>query len=96
VHIGTQGGAQVLGLPGVGTLAVGQAADLAIYTLDQPRYFGLHDPAIGPVASGGRCNLRAVLVQGRVVLENDQIPGLDMAELGAQAQAFVKSVLARL
>lgn len=96
VHIGTQGGAQVLGLPGVGTLAVGQAADLAIYTLDQPRHFGLHDPAIGPVASGGRCSLRAVLVQGRVVLENDQIPGLDMAELGAQAQAFVKSVLARL
>jgi 8-oxoguanine deaminase len=94
VHIGTAGGARVLGLGGVGTLQVGMAADLAVYTLDQPRHFGLHDAAIGPVASGGRTSLRAVLVQGRVVVENDAIPGLDMAQLQADAQAFVNTLLA--
>jgi 8-oxoguanine deaminase len=94
VHIGTAGGARVLGLGGVGTLQVGMAADLAVYTLDQPRHFGLHDPAIAPVASGGRTGLRAVLVQGRVVVENDAIPGLDMAQLQADAQAFVSTLLA--
>jgi 8-oxoguanine deaminase len=73
----------------VGTLAVGQAADIAIYSLDQPRHFGLHDPAIGPVAGGGRPTLRALLVQGRVVVENDAIPGLDMARLRQEAQALV-------
>ena len=93
VHIGTAGGARVLGLPGVGTLQVGMAADIAVYDLDQPRHFGLHDPAIGPVASGGRPTLRALLVQGRVVVENDTIPGLDMAQLRAEAQAFVKTML---
>ena len=93
VHIGTAGGARVLGLAGVGTLQPGMAADLAVYDLDQPRHFGLHDPAIGPVASGGRCTLRALLVQGRVVVENDQIPGLDMAQLRADAQAFVHTLL---
>ena len=93
VHIGTAGGARVLGLAGVGTLQVGMAADLAVYDLDQPRYFGLHDPAIGPVASGGRPTLRALLVQGRVVVENDAIPGLDLAQLRAQAQAFVRTML---
>ena len=93
VHIGTAGGARVLGLPGVGTLQVGMAADIAVYDLDQPRHFGLHDPAIGPVASGGRPTLRALLVQGRVVVENDTIPGLDMAQLRADAQAFVKTML---
>ena len=93
VHIGTAGGARVLGLPGVGTLQVGMAADIAVYDLDQPRHFGLHDPAIGPVASGGRPTLRALLVQGRVVVENDLIPGLDMAQLRAEAQAFVKTML---
>jgi cytosine/adenosine deaminase-related metal-dependent hydrolase len=92
VRIGTAGGARMLGLDGVGTLAVGQAADLAIYDLDQPRYFGLHDPAIGPVASGGRPTVRAVLVQGRVVVENDRIPGLDMAQLRHDAQALVRSM----
>jgi cytosine/adenosine deaminase-related metal-dependent hydrolase len=89
VHIATAGGARVLGLDGVGTLEVGMAADIALYDLDQPRHFGLHDPAIAPVASGGRCTLRALLVQGRIVVENDALPGLDLAQLRADAQALV-------
>jgi cytosine/adenosine deaminase-related metal-dependent hydrolase len=89
VHIGTAGGARLLGLPAVGTLEVGQAADIAVYDLDQPRHFGLHDEAIGPVASGGRCSLRALLVQGRVVVQDDVIPGLDLAQLRRDARALV-------
>ena len=92
VHIGTAGGAQVLGLDGVGTLRVGQAADLAVYDLDQPRHFGLHDTALAPVASGGRPTLRALLVHGRIVVENDIIPALDMAELRREAHAFVELI----
>ena len=92
VHIGTAGGARVLGLPGIGTLAPGMAADIAVYDLDQPRHFGLLDPAIGPVASGGRPTLRALLVQGRVVVENDQIPGLDLAQLRRDATAFIATL----
>ena len=93
VRIGTAGGARVLGLEGVGTLAPGMAADLAIYDLDAPRYFGLHDPAIGPVASGGRPSLRALLVQGEIVVEHDTIPGLDLARLRREASDFVQSIL---
>jgi 8-oxoguanine deaminase len=89
VHIGTAGGARLLGLDGVGTLAPGMAADLAIYDLDDPRHFGLHDPGIAPVASGGRPRLRALLVEGRVVVDNDTIPGLDLAALKREAQALV-------
>jgi cytosine/adenosine deaminase-related metal-dependent hydrolase len=92
VHIGTAGGARMLGLGGVGTLDVGQAADIAIYDLDQPRHFGLHDPALGPVVSGGRPTLRALLVQGRVVVENDAIPGLDLAQLRLDAQRLVQAM----
>ncbi len=92
VHIGTAGGAQVLGLPGVGTLQVGKAADLAVYDLDQPRHFGLHDTALAPVASGGRPTLRALLVHGRLVVESDAIPGLDLAELRHDARAFVNMI----
>jgi 8-oxoguanine deaminase len=95
VHVGTQRGARMMGLAGVGSLQVGQAADMAIYELDQPRHFGLHDPAIGPVASGGLPTLRAVLVQGRVVVEHNRIPGFDMDKLRADAQAFVKHMLAQ-
>ncbi|MBU1331761.1 MAG: amidohydrolase family protein [Gammaproteobacteria bacterium] len=86
---GTSGGAQVLGLDAVGSLALGQAADIALYRLDDPRYFGLHDPAIGPIACAGRAPLKALLVGGRKVLEDDRIPGLDLLELGRQARAAV-------
>jgi cytosine/adenosine deaminase-related metal-dependent hydrolase len=93
VHIGSAGGARVLGLPGVGTLEVGQAADLALYDLDHPRFFGLHDEAVGPVVAGGAPRLRALLVHGRIVVENDQIPGLDLAQLRRDAAAFVQRIL---
>ena len=93
VHIGTAGGARVLGIDGIGTLEVGQAADLAVYDLAQPRFFGLHDPAVGPVASGGKAALRALLVAGRVVVEDDAIPGLDLAELRQEAQSLVNLML---
>ncbi len=86
---GTSGGAQVLGLDAIGTLSPGQAADLAVYRLDDPRYFGLHDMANGPIACGGRAALKALLVSGRRVVEDDRIAGLDMLELGRQTSAAV-------
>lgn len=95
VRWGTAGGAKVLGLPGIGTLAPGQAADIAIYALDRdPRYFGLHDPAIGPVASGGTAHLLALLVGGREIVRNGAVPGLDLADLGRQARAAVARLTA--
>ncbi len=95
VRWGTAGGAAVLGLDAIGTLQPGKAADLAIYRLDDPRCFGLHDPAIAPVASGGRPSLRALLVGGRVVAEHDAIPGLDLAGLGAAAREAVRHLQQR-
>lgn len=93
VRIGSAGGAQVLGLEGVGTLEVGQAADLVVYDLaHDPAFFGLHDSGVGPVVCGARPRLRAVLVQGRVVVEHDTIPGLDLEQLRADASRLVAAM----
>ena len=93
VRWGTAGGAQVLGLDAIGRLTPGMAADIAIYALDKdPRYFGLHDVGIAPVASGGRAHLKALLVGGRRVVENGAIAGLDMAGLGREARAAVRDL----
>ena len=94
VHWGTRGGARVLGIDNIGALEVGRAADLAVYDLAEPRYAGLHDPAIGPVASGGSPKLRWLLVQGRVVVENGAIPGLDVPLLLARAREAVRALRA--
>jgi cytosine/adenosine deaminase-related metal-dependent hydrolase len=94
VRWGTSGGAKVLGFEGVGSLAVGQAADFAVWDLDDPRYFGLHDPALGPVVSGGRPRLQWLVADGRVIVEDDAIPGLDLAALRAEAHAAVRRLTA--
>jgi cytosine/adenosine deaminase-related metal-dependent hydrolase len=97
VRWGSAGGARLMGLDAVGTLAPGQAADIAIYGLDRhPRYFGLHDPAIGPVASGGSADLRWLFVGGQDVVRDGALPGLDLAELGYQAREAVRELLKRV
>jgi hypothetical protein len=42
------------------------------------------------VASGGRPRLKWLLIDGQVRVEDDAIPGLDMAELAAAARAAVR------
>ena len=97
VRWGSAGGARLLGLDALGTLEPGQAADLAVYGLDRdPRYFGLHDPAIGPVACGGRADLRWLFVGGTEVVSDNRLPGVDLAELAVQARVAVSGLLSRL
>jgi 8-oxoguanine deaminase len=88
----TAGGADVLNLPAIGTLEVGKAADLAIFDLTHPRYAGLHDPLIAPVASAGAAHLRHVLVGGRPVVIDGAVPGVDLAALSARAAAVVRRI----
>lgn len=96
VRWGSAGGAQILGLQQSGTVQVGMLADIAIYRLDDPRYFGLHDMAIGPVACGGRASLKALMINGRVIVENDVIPGLDLEEMRHQAMSAVRTLQQRV
>ncbi|MTW18985.1 amidohydrolase family protein [Rhodoplanes serenus] len=90
---GTAGGATVLGLDRVGTLAPGMAADLMVYSLDHPRYAGLHDPAIAPVVGGGQAQVRWGFCNGRLVVEDGRIPGLDLGRLAAEARAAVAKMV---
>jgi len=94
VHWATAGGARVLGLPQIGTLAPGQQADIAVFDLDHPRHFGMHDPMIAPVTCGGSANVRALLIGGRMVVENNTIPGLDIHKLRFDAARVVANMAA--
>jgi 8-oxoguanine deaminase len=94
VHWATAGGARVLGLPQIGTLAPGQQADIAIFNLDQPRYFGMHDPMIAPVTCAGSASIRYLLIGGRIVVENGAIPGLDIQKLKFDAARVVAHLAA--
>jgi cytosine/adenosine deaminase-related metal-dependent hydrolase len=79
---------RVLGFENGGVIAPGKA-DLAIFDLSHPRYFGLHDPLIGPVACVGDARLRHLIVGGRVVVSDGTIPGIDLAQLRHDAACVV-------
>lgn len=94
IHWGTAGGAQVLGLPGVGTLALGQSADLAIYDVSGLRFAGFHDIATAPVAAGEPTPVRDVFVRGRHVVRQGEVVGLDVAKLRREARAALEVLMA--
>jgi cytosine/adenosine deaminase-related metal-dependent hydrolase len=93
VHWCSRGGAKVLGFDRVGAVAPGYAADLAVYDLRDPRYAGLHDEAVGPVACAGRPHLKYLVSNGKVVVEDDAIPGFDLADLRRRARAAVQRLV---
>jgi cytosine/adenosine deaminase-related metal-dependent hydrolase len=93
VRWATAGGARVLGLPQLGTLAPGQQADIAVFDLDQPRHFGMHDTLIAPVTCGS-ARVRHLLVGGRIVVDNGAIPGLDLPRLRSDAARVVTRLAA--
>ena len=94
IHWATAGGAQVLGLGKVGTLQVGNAADLVLYDINHPRFYGFHDFAVAPVVAGEPIRVRTSIINGRIVVEDGQVCGLDVAALGEQAFQGVQALMA--
>jgi cytosine/adenosine deaminase-related metal-dependent hydrolase len=92
VRWATVNGARVLYFDDIGLLAPGKLADIAIFNLSSPRYFGLHDTLAGPVAGAGTADLKTLMVGGRVVVENGAIPGLDLEKLRHDAASIIKRI----
>ena len=79
----SEGSARCLGRDDIGRIAPGCQADLALFTLDEPRFSGAHDPLAALVLCGAHRADR-VMVAGvwRVV---DGAPvGVDLAALMAE------------
>ena len=76
----TQGSARCLGRNDIGTIAPGMQADLAMFTLDEPRFSGAHDPLAALVLCGAHRADR-VMVAGQWRVVEGAIPGLDMRAL---------------
>lgn len=90
----SRGGADLLGLTDTGTLAVGKAADLVLYDIDQPRFAGVHSPLMAPLMCGEPVTVRDSFVQGRRIVADGRVAGLDEAELTRKVQAGVAQLLA--
>jgi len=76
----TTGSARCLGRNDIGEIAVGKQADLALFTLDELRFSGAHDPIAALVHCGANRADR-VMVGGQWRVIDGVIPGFDAEAL---------------
>ena len=90
----TAGSARALGRSGIGVLSPGKQADLAMFTLDELRFSGSHDPVAALLLCGAERADR-VMVGGQWRVLDGQIVGLDVPQLIAHHSEAARKLLAR-
>ena len=89
----TKGSAACVGRPELGEIAVGKAADLALFKLDDLRFSGHGDPLAAVVLCGAHRADR-VMVGGDWRVIDGAIPGLDVADLIRRHSAAARAMQA--
>ena len=87
----TLGGAKMLGRDGLGRLAPGSKADITIVDLSPLRTGPIDDPIRTMVMNASGAHVKTVIVDGRTVVEDGAIPGLDVDAMRARAQAYFET-----
>ena len=85
----TEGSARCLGRDDIGRLTPGMEADLALFTLDEPRFSGAQDPLAALVLCGAHRADR-VMVAGDWRVVDGMVVGLDLGALIAEHTAAAR------
>jgi cytosine/adenosine deaminase-related metal-dependent hydrolase len=91
----TIGGADALGRPDLGRLMPGAAADIVVFDFGHDRIGQTIDPIQTLLIGGAGRDVRQVVVAGRSVVIDGQIPGMDMQAASQRAQAQFEGLIAR-
>jgi 5-methylthioadenosine/S-adenosylhomocysteine deaminase len=84
LRLATVGAAGAMHRPEVGRLAVGQPADLIVVDLDRPHVQPCYDPLAALVYATRADDVRYTLVDGRILLDNGEVVGLDEEDVRAK------------
>ena len=82
----TLGGARVLGRDDLGRICPGAKADLVFFKLDSPRLSPLRDPIRSVVYYADPSDISDVMVDGKMVMKNGEIEGIDLSDLSLKLQ----------
>ena len=96
VEMATIEGARAIGrAEEIGSLTAGKRADLVVLDTSGPRWSPRHDWLETLVMQGRSSDVRTVIVDGRVVMRDGALPGIDEVELAQDAQRASERLLAR-
>ncbi len=84
----TLGGARALGREDLGHLSPGAKADIVIVDLHSLRSGVVEDPIRTLILHTSGWNIRTVIINGRIVMEDGVIPGVNPQELMLKGQAY--------
>ncbi len=89
--IATRGGADMLGRPDCGRLAVGKRADIAVWDVSGIEAAGSWDPAALLLA--GPTTVRDLFVEGRQIVRDGQVTTLDLGAVIARQNTLARGLM---
>jgi 5-methylthioadenosine/S-adenosylhomocysteine deaminase len=96
LEIGTIGGAKALGIDHiVGTLEIGKKADIILVDLEKAHLAPHHDLVAMLVYSAAGSDVRHVLCNGQILLENYEIVTFDESEIIQKTKTLAKQLIER-
>jgi 8-oxoguanine deaminase len=93
---GSSNAATMLGLDDIGTIAIGKACDIVLYDISHYRYQGLHSVEQAPLLCGEPVIVKHSFVNGRRVIVDGDIVGLDEEKLRHSVQDGLQRLRSRL
>jgi len=95
LRLATRGGAEVLGRTDIGSLTVGNCADMALFDLRTLNFAGgaVHDP-IGSLMLCASAQANYTIVNGRVVVKEGQLTTLDLGPVIERHNRFAQQLAA--
>lgn len=95
LELATLGGARVLQRDDIGSLEVGKAADLVAFRVDDLSHAGAMDDAVAALMTCAPAQAWLSIINGRVVVENNELVGVDIAALVRRHNAASMDMLKR-
>lgn len=87
-------GANAIGRADLGRLAPGALADITVFDLDGFHIGQVFDPIQAMVLNGRGTDFKTVIVNGRTVVKDGAIPGLDLPAMHVRAQQQFETLIA--
>ena len=96
LKMATVNGARAIGMEGrLGVIQEGALADIVMFDIEKPHFYPRHDLVATLVYCGKSSDVNTVIVNGRIIVENRELCGVNLDALCQQTQLCVEEILSR-